>query len=140
MRGSGRRTEHADKRLQYNMVQRYVGTLVDYARLKIAVALCLLVFVGLMEGLGLLLLVPFLHLIGPAQAGGAPTGFAAVVTQVFATVGLPLTLPTILCVYVGVVTFHAILLRWHQILLTDIRFGFVDHLRTRLYKAIGRAN
>ncbi len=44
------------------MLRRYIGVLLDYAGWRLALALGLLALVGLTEGIGLLMLVPFLGL------------------------------------------------------------------------------
>lgn len=123
-----------------NMLSSYITALVEYARWRIALALGLLITVGLTEGFGLLMLVPFLHLVGFVPEGSVPTGIIAIIGQMFEAVGLSLTLPVVLCVYVGIITFRALLVRWREVLLTDIRLSFVDHLLTRLYVAIGNSN
>ncbi len=42
--------------------------------------------------------------------------------------------------FVGLVSVRALLVRWREVLLADIRLGFVDYLRIRLYRAVGLAN
>jgi ATP-binding cassette, subfamily C, bacterial len=121
-----------------NRLLSYVKILIEYARWKMALALGLLILVGLMEGIGLLMLVPFLHLVGFAAEGS--TGMIEIVKQVFEFLHLSLTLQTVLCLYIGLIAFQAFLVRWRELLLTEIQLGFVDHLRLQLYQAIGRAN
>ncbi len=121
------------------MVGAYINALVGYARLKIVVALGLMLLLGLTEGIGLLMLVPFLELVGVTSDAGAGGDSAALTRKLLGAVGLPLTLHAILCVFVGLIVLRALLARWRDILLTDIRLGFVDHLRIRLYSAIGHA-
>ncbi len=122
------------------MLRSYIKVLIDYAGWQMALALGLLILIGLMEGIGLLMLVPFLHLVGFAPEGSAPTGIITIANQLFEMINLPLTLPTVLCLYIGLISFQAFLVRWREVLLTEIRLGFVDHLRIRLYNAIGQAN
>jgi len=121
-------------------IKSYIKSLFNYAGYKIVVALGLLILVGLTEGVGLLLLVPFLHLVGFVAEGSTPTGIIAIAIQVFETFNLSLTLTTVLCLYIGLISFRALLVRWREVLLTDIRLGFVDYLRIRLYHVIGQAN
>lgn len=59
--------------------------------------------------------------------------------DVLRAVGLPVSLGVVLAVYVVVVTSRAALSRVADILLMRLRLGFVDHMRHRLYEAIGRA-
>ncbi|TGO03632.1 hypothetical protein PN36_03435 [Candidatus Thiomargarita nelsonii] len=123
-----------------NLLLNYVKVLIGYARWQMALALGLLILVGLTEGIGLLMLVPFLHLVGFVPEASTPTGIIAIANQLFATINLSLTLPTVLCLYIGLISFRAFLVRWREVLLTEIRLGFVDHLRIRLSNAIGQAN
>ena len=122
------------------MFRAYIAALVGYARSRIVLALVLMLLLGLTEGIGLLMLVPFLHLVGLTEVGGAFTGVVAAAGQVFAALGLPLTLPVALGVFVFLIVSRAWLVRWRDMLLTEIRLGFIDHLRVRLYSAIGQAN
>ena len=122
------------------MLGGYIGALVAYIRWRLLVALGLLALVGLTEGVGLLMLVPLLHLVGLSEEGESLSGVGAAAVTAFASVGLTLTLPIGLLGFVGLVILRALLVRWREVLLADIRLGFVDHLRIRLYRAIGRAN
>ncbi len=121
-------------------INSYINSLFNYARIKIVIALGLLILVGLTEGFGLLLLLPFLHLIGLNQNGEVPSSIAIMVRELFVVVGLPLNLSALLIVYVGLVSLRTLLIYWRTVLLTEIRLGFVDHLRLQLYSAISHAN
>lgn len=111
-----------------------------YGRLRLVGACGLLIGAGLTEGSGLLLLVPLLQALGLTADGSAPTGLSHVVGQGLRALGLPQTLPTILGLYVVLATAHTGLLRWCELRMQEIQLGFVDHLRLRLYTALGRAN
>ena len=123
-----------------NVLLSYVKALINYAGRKVILGLGVLMFIGLTEGIGLLMLVPFLHLVGLGPDNTPPAGIVKIVNEIFATVNLPLTLSTILGLYIGLVSFRAILIRWREVMLMEIHLGFVDHLRIRLYHAIGQAN
>jgi hypothetical protein len=73
-----------DKKLKtsQNMLHSYVKVLIGYARWQMALGL--LILVGLTEGIGLLMLVPFLHLVGFVQQGSTPTGIIAIANQFYA--------------------------------------------------------
>ena len=45
-------------------MKTYIKELLIFARLKALAAFLLLIFLGLTQGVGLLMLLPFLHLIG----------------------------------------------------------------------------
>jgi ATP-binding cassette subfamily C protein len=65
---------------------------------------------------------------------------AAAAVRAFATIGLPFNLPSLLGAFLVLVALRAALTRARDLELTEVRFGFVDHLRTGLYAAIGRAD
>ena len=110
-------------------------------RLRALGAFLLLILVGFMEGIGLLILIPFLHVLGiTGEGGGADSRLAETMTRLFEATGLPLTLPSVLVIFVLVIAARAILVQRRDIMLADLQYRFVDHLRTRLYAAIGRAN
>ena len=97
----------------------------------------MMVLLGLTQGVGLLMLIPFLRLIG-LEGGESPGGLAAHMGRVFAGVGLPLTMLSILCVYVGIVVVHAMVARYREVLNTKIIYGFTQVLRNGLYQALCR--
>ena len=121
-------------------VRQYVLALLGYMRWRAAGVFLLLLAVGLTEGLGLLALIPLLHVLGLAPDGGAASPIAAAMAGAFAAVGLPLTLPSLLGAFLALIVLRAVLTRARDLLLTEVRLGFVDHLRTRLYAAVGRAD
>ena len=122
----------------HNMLTHYIKTLFRYAGIKAWVSLGLMVFLGLTQGVGLLMLIPFLRLIGLGD-GEDPGGLAAKIGRIFTELGLPLTMPSILCVYVGIVAAHAMVTRYGAVLNTQITYGFTQALRNNLYRALCRA-
>jgi ATP-binding cassette subfamily C protein len=87
------------------------------------------------QGLAILLLVPLLQAVGV----GDKTGVGRWVRAAFHAFGLRLTLATVLSVYVVVVAVSAVLSAYQSVLATRYRLEFADHLRSRLYSAIARA-
>ena len=119
------------------MLIHYIKTLFQYAGIRAWISLGLMVLLGLTQGVGLLMLIPFLRMIG-LGGGEGPGGLAAHISDAFAWVGLPLTMPSILCVYVGIVAAHAMATRYREVLNTGINHGFIQTLRDRLYQALSR--
>jgi ATP-binding cassette subfamily C protein len=122
---------------KHNMLTHYIKTLFQYAGIRAWISLGLMVFLGLTQGVGLLMLIPFLRLIG-LGGGEGPGGLATYIGNAFAWVGLPLTIPSILCVYVGIVAAHAMVTRYREVLNTKIIYGFTQVLRNSLYQAFCR--
>lgn len=114
----------------------YMATLVGLAGWKVALALILMVSVGLMEGVGLLLLVPVLQIVGLDVEAGNLGQIARFLTSVFGTVGLSPTLATVLVVYVLAVILRGLLNRWQVSVSSGLRHQYVAYLRDRLYQAI----
>jgi ATP-binding cassette subfamily C protein len=121
-------------------MQTYIKELLSFARLKAVAALLLLIFLGLTQGIGLLMLFPFLHLIGLADGRGSTAGYIDFVGHLFQDMGIPLTLPVILCAYIGIVSLHTVAKRWETVLNAEITQGFTRFLRDRLYTAVAQAN
>ncbi len=122
----------------------YLKSIIAFAQKRLLLALFLLLLIGMTDGIGLLMLVPFLHLVGLGQANAASQYSSDSLTlfaeQLFSALHLPLTLQGVLVLYVVLIVFRSALLRWRQLLLNEIQLGYVDQLRINLYDAIGRAN
>lgn len=93
-----------------------------------------------MEGVGLLMLIPFLQIVGVGDAPQHANFITTATEQAFNALGLPLNLVSILILYIVLITFRSVLVRRQTIVLSEIKLGFVDHLRVQLYRTIGRAN
>jgi ATP-binding cassette subfamily C protein len=99
-------------------------------------AIAVLIGQGLTQGIGLLMLIPFLQLIGIGDS--APTGIVATIGKIWHFTGLPLSLPMVLAVYVGIVSLYAVIQRWSTILNSKLSHAFTRHLRDDLFKAMAR--
>lgn len=106
------------------------------AGFRATLAVALLIAVGLTEGVGLLMLIPFLQLIGIGDA--APQGVVALVGNAWQKTGLPMNLLTVLCVYAGVVSLYALAQRWSTLLNGRISHAFTRSLRNELFEAMAR--
>jgi ATP-binding cassette subfamily C protein len=107
---------------------------------KVAVALMLMVGLGLMEGAGLLLLIPLLQLVGLDVQQGAAGRIHQFLQTVFIGFGLRPTLLTVLAAYVGLTAVQALLRRWHTVRSLALNQEMVVLLRQRLYAAMARAD
>ena len=119
------------------MIGAYLRTLLRLSGFKPWLSLFLMVFLGLSQGVGLMMLVPFLGLIG---LGGRHEsgGLASYASKAFAWLGLPMTLTTILSIYVVIVSAYAMAARRRDILNVAIIHGFTQTLRNRLYRGLCR--
>ena len=89
------------------ILTHYLKTLMRYAGIRAWVSLALIVFLGLSQGVGLVMLIPFLGLIGLGGAGD-PDGISAHIGHMFDRLGVPMNLVSILCLYMGIVALHAV--------------------------------
>ena len=98
-----------------------------------------MVLVGLLQGAGVLLLLPMLEIVGVSQ-GASPTRAPTLgVGWLFDTVGLPHTLTAVLLVFLAVASGHALLVHWQTVLNSQLLQEFVRSLQNRLYRAVVRA-
>ena len=118
----------------------YISTLGSAMSWKVTVALTLMVFLSLMEGVGLLMLVPLLGLVGLDVSQGDLGGVARFVSSAFRFAGIHPSLITVLGVYVLIVSAHGLLQCWQAVVNADIQYGFVSVLRQRLYRSIANTN
>ncbi len=114
----------------------YLKTLFEQAGIRAFFSIAVLVAVGLTEGIGLLMLIPFLQLIGIGES--TPTGIVEIIGRLWNFTGLPLSLPAVLAVYVGIVSLYALTQRWSTILNSKLSHAFTRKLRDDLFKAMAR--
>jgi ATP-binding cassette subfamily C protein len=97
----------------------------------------LLVAQNFVQGIGLLLLIPFLGMVGIGSAG--PSDQEPVGRFLFETLGLPATLPVLMLVFVGLVGLREGIRFGETYLGASIRVQHVADLRVRLFEAIAKA-
>lgn len=114
----------------------YLKALFDHTGLRAYLAIAVLIAMGLTQGVGLLMLIPFLQLIGIGDS--APTGIVATIGEIWNFTGLPLNLPAVLAVYVGIVSLYAAVQRWSTILNSKLSHAFTRNLRDDLFRAMAR--
>lgn len=119
------------------VLRPYLRNFLGYAGLRAVLAIGLLIVVGLTEGVGLLMLIPFLQLIGLTDS--APSGIVLIVDRVWQGAGLPLNLPSVLAVWAGIVTVYTLLGRWSTLINAQVSHAFTRHLRDELCQAMTRA-
>jgi ATP-binding cassette subfamily C protein len=114
----------------------YLRELFRQAGEKAYFAIVVLIVMGLTQGVGLLMLIPFLQLIGIGDS--APEGIVAIIGKIWRFTGLPLSLPAVLVVYVGIVSLYAVIQRWSTILNSKLSHAFTRKLRDDLFRAMAR--
>jgi ATP-binding cassette subfamily C protein len=117
----------------------YLSAVCRYSRGKAAVSLLLLIILGLAQGIGLFMIIPLLHLIGLGGAADS-SGVTAFIGRSLVRLGVPLTLPAILCVYVALVASSAVASRFRDVVNMEIVQGFTHFLRNDLYEDLTRVD
>lgn len=114
---------------------QYIASFYRTGRFRLLQSILLMVVLGLLEGIGVIMLIPFLSLVGITPAGAAaPTGVFALVDRLSAHVSP--NLPAVLIVYSVLVISQSALQRRQGILTAQLQQGFVTALRNRLYGAL----
>ena len=121
------------------LLKNYMESLYQVAGYRLLLNIVLMIVLGLMEGIGIIMLIPFLTLAGITSNGTAPH------TGVFAALGtvsdhISLSLPAVLIIYTILIISQSALQRYQAIVSAQIQQGFVTTLRTRLYQALAYAN
>lgn len=124
---------------QSEVLWSYARAVFQYAGMKAFIFLGLLIALGLAEGIGLFMIIPFLQLIGVGGGEGSG-GLTAIIGSIIAAVRLPLTLPALLCAYAGIIAVHAVAARFKDVLNVEIVQGFTQFLRDRLYGKLMRVD
>ncbi len=91
---------------------------------------------GLTAGIGLLLIIPLLHIIGFDVSNNLDSAIAANIRNVFLSLGIPLTLGPMLVVYIAVVGTIASLRYCLSVNTVTIQQRYICHLRSYLYQRL----
>ena len=116
----------------------FVRAIVRADRRKLVWVTVVQVLASLGQGLGLLLLVPLLGVAGVGELEST-SGLTDWWRRSLKGIGIPLTVPSVLTVYVVVVVAAALLGAYASVLLTRYRLEFVDGLRGQAYSAVAHA-
>jgi len=122
------------------MLKNYIRELIRFGRGKVIISAVLFILSGLTQGVGLVMIIPFLHTLGLAEGDGKISGFTDFISRTFNTLGLPFNLYTILGAYIVVVSFFAFFNRYQAVLNVEIQQGFIRFLRNRMYRALTYAD
>ncbi|MCP5197401.1 MAG: ABC transporter ATP-binding protein [Gammaproteobacteria bacterium] len=116
----------------------YTRSLATYAGFRLYLVLLIMILSGLAEGASLLMLIPLLRILGINTQNDLGGSSESQLEKFFSIA--PITLTTILSVFVFVLIAKALLNRWREIMLTELWLGFVDYLRIKVFSAISRAD
>ena len=114
------------------MLLKYIRSLFQYAGSKAWGSLSLMILLGLTQGIGLVMIIPFLQVIGIESSNGV-NGYAEKFAAFMAFIGVKPGFFSVICTYLLIVSLHAFATRFKDILTAKIVNGFTQHLRNRLY-------
>jgi ATP-binding cassette, subfamily C, bacterial len=100
--------------------------------------LILVIGASLTEGVSISLLGPLVALMGERTSSAGPARNVA--ARLLYAVGLNLSLPLILAIFVSAVLCRAVFVRKRDMVTVDLRLSFIDAVRQRLYRAIQDAH
>ena len=126
--------------LKKDVIWSYIKALTSFMPRKVILAISLMIFISLTEGIGLLLLVPLLGLVGLDVQQGALGQMAGFIASLFAFIGIEPTLIMVIAIYIVVITLNAFFYRLQTIKSFQIQYEFATHLRKGLYEAITNSN
>ena len=115
---------------------RLVRELFVYDPRGTLLAVALSVAVTFTSGVGLVMLVPLLGVAGLDVEAGSIGQLAQVATRALTALGLELTMPTVIAVFLVVVTVGAALQRLHAVRTARLYHGYVVTVRRRVHAAI----
>ncbi len=132
-------TKIKDKYLSKNWLWKYITALVSF-KANIFLALILMIFVSLTEGIGLFLLVPLLQLVGLDVQQGALGQIAGYIFLLFNYIGIKPTLGFVLVIYVIIISLNSLFYKLQTTKSSEIQYEFAAYLRKRLFNAITTSN
>ncbi len=116
------------------LAKSFLFSVLEFAGKRAWVYLSFMILVGLTEGVGLLMLIPLLHLIGIGE-GGASDSISFFVRDFFLKIDIPVTLGSTLCAYVIIVGTYALVNRYLEVLIARLSLGYIEFMQGRIYRA-----
>ena len=113
----------------------FLRCLATHAGARLWLALALMVGMGLLEGSGLLMLLPLLQSIGLESAPNV-SGLGRMAASILSAGHVPLALPAVLAVFIAVMSAQVVLRAYSAVLNARIETSFTCFLRERLYRAM----
>tara|TARA_B100001109_G_C18848869_1_gene468262 strand:+ start:127 stop:1809 length:1683 start_codon:yes stop_codon:yes gene_type:complete len=124
------------------MIRKYNGivTLIKGVKKRAFVSLLLSLFLGLSEGVSLLLIIPLLSISGVHEAHEAKTGIVAKISQTFDRFGLELSLITVLFIYIIILSTYALIKFYQSMNTIKISQKVIVDWRIKFFNILSKAN
>ncbi len=117
----------------------YIKELYIYAKYKIMLNLTLMVLLGMLEGIGILMLIPFLGIAGIIPLATPVPGNNYGLQELFNQLGTSLSLPVVLLIYTAIIFIQSYLRYYQSNLNMRIQQSLYSYLSIRLFKALAYA-
>ncbi|RYD05674.1 hypothetical protein N752_07195 [Desulforamulus aquiferis] len=122
-----------------NILLLYIREFYNLAPLKFVTNIILMVIIGMLEGLGILMIIPLLIVAGIIPGINTNNGLTVILNHCFQIIGLQVSLPNLLILYIGFIFGQSWLQRRQSILNLDILQSFAIFLSTRLIRLVASA-
>lgn len=129
-----------DRLSNLRLLQRYGRHLYALQRKQLSKALLLQIIVTSTQGFGIMLLIPLLALLGIGANEGSSGGYLGRLLQHLQAGGFELSLPLLLGIFIVGIALQTLVLRWSTLKQAAIAMEFTDHLRVKLFEAIGQSH
>lgn len=121
------------------IIWTYISELYNLSRIKFIVNMLLMVVLGVLEGIGVLMIIPLLVVTGIIPGIQASSGLASWLNQFFQNNYITFSLPVVLVLYMAINFGQCWLQRRQSMLSADIQQSFDAFLAIRLFRAVAYA-
>ena len=121
------------------MLVVYIRELYHLSRMKFLVNVLLMVVLGMLEGIGVLMIIPLLIVAGIIPGIQVTSGLTSWLSHFFQNIGMNLSLPLVLLLYTGIIFGQSWLQRYQSMLNFDIQQSFGVFISVRLFRAVAYA-
>jgi ATP-binding cassette subfamily C protein len=118
----------------------YTRELFHLSPIKFLVNLALMVVLGMLEGIGIMMIVPLLMVAGIIPGIEANRGLTLWVNHFFESLGMTLSLPVVLVLYMAITLGYSWLQRYQSMLTFNIQQSYHVSLSIRLFRAVAYAD
>jgi ATP-binding cassette, subfamily C, bacterial len=122
------------------LARALLSSLLRFDRRSSFVVLLLTLSMSVVSGASLVMLVPLLQVAGLDVGGGAAGRLGDMATTALATLGITVTVPSVILAYLVIIAGSAALTRLQAVVTAELYQGYVRDLRRRTYAAITRAS
>ena len=121
------------------LLVQYTKEFISFSRFKTVLLIFYSIVNGFTQGIGIFMLIPLLSVLGLSSMMDNNTKLNKISTifiEIFRYFGIPLTLLTVLILFLLLVTISRYILYKQNTLSTFMRNGFVSNIQARLFKAV----